>query len=367
MKPSKMQVVVGLSGGVDSAIAAARLKAQDCEVTGLFMKNWEEDDDAEYCAAREDLAMAERVAEVLDIPLKTVNFSHEYWERVFAIFLREYEAGRTPNPDVLCNREIKFKEFLSYAQHLGSNYIATGHYARVEKEHGLCRLLKAVDHSKDQSYFLHTLNQKALSPTLFPLGGALKKDIRAEADALGLPNASRKDSTGICFIGERRFSDFLSRYLPAKPGEMRTPEGKPVGEHQGLWFYTLGQRHGLDIGGSGEAWYVCAKDIETNVLTVVQGHDHPDLMRQSAVVEEMHWVGNLPETLPLQCCAKTRYRQEDQNCLVRGRDGNTLQVEFNEPQRAPTPGQSLVLYQGDEVLGGGIIGTTHPMGSSESQ
>ena len=367
MTPPKMKVVVGLSGGVDSAIAAARLKAQDCEVTGLFMKNWEEDDDAEYCAAREDLAMAEQVVEALDIPLKTVNFAHEYWERVFAIFLREYEAGRTPNPDVLCNREIKFKEFLSYAQHLGSDYIATGHYARVEKANGLCRLLKAVDHSKDQSYFLHTLDQKALSPTLFPLGEALKKDIRAEASALGLPNASRKDSTGICFIGERRFSDFLSRYLPAKPGEMRTPEGKPVGEHQGLWFYTLGQRHGLDIGGPGEAWYVCAKDVETNVLTVVQGHDHPALMRQSARVEDMHWVGKLPEALPLRCCAKTRYRQEDQDCLVYGREGDTLLVEFEEPQRAPTPGQSLVLYQGDEVLGGGIIGTTHPVGSSESQ
>jgi tRNA-specific 2-thiouridylase len=362
----KMKVVVGLSGGVDSAIAAARLKAQGCEVTGLFMKNWEEDDDAEYCAAREDLAMAERVVEALDIPLKTVNFAHEYWDRVFAIFLREYEAGRTPNPDVLCNREIKFKEFLSYAQHLGSDFIATGHYARVKKENGLCRLLKAVDHSKDQSYFLHTLDQKALSPTLFPLGEARKTDIRAEASALGLPNAFRKDSTGICFIGERRFSDFLSRYLPNKPGEMRTPEGKPVGEHQGLWFYTLGQRHGLDIGGPGEAWYVCAKNVETNVLTVVQGHNHPDLMRQSAMVEGMHWVGNIPEALPLRCCAKTRYRQEDQNCLVHEREGNTLPVEFEAPQRAPTPGQSLVLYQGDEVLGGGIIGTTHPVSSPES-
>ena len=367
MTPRKQKVVVGISGGVDSAIAAARLKEQGWDVTALFMKNWEEDDDAEYCAAREDLAMAQQVAEALDIPLLTVNFAHEYWERVFAIFLREYEAGRTPNPDVLCNREIKFKEFLSYAHHLGSNYIATGHYARVEKVGGTFRLLKAHDHSKDQSYFLHTLDQRALSPTLFPLGEAQKKDIRAEANALGLPNADRKDSTGICFIGERRFADFLARYLPPKPGRMCTPDGEPVGEHQGLWFYTLGQRHGLDIGGPGEAWYVCAKDIETNVLTVVQGHDHPDLMRRSAVVEEMHWVGNLPETLPLQCCAKTRYRQEDQNCLVHRRDGNTLLVDFEAPQRAPTPGQSLVLYQGEDVLGGGIIGTTYPMSSSESQ
>jgi len=360
MTPRNQKVVVGLSGGVDSAIAAARLKAQGWEVTALFMKNWEEDDDAEYCAAREDLAMAERVAEALDIPLRTVNFAHEYWERVFAIFLREYEAGRTPNPDVLCNREIKFKEFLSYAQHLGSDYIATGHYARVEKVGGTCRLLKAHDRSKDQSYFLHTLNQRALSPTLFPLGEAQKKDIRTEADALGLPNAERKDSTGICFIGERRFADFLARYLPPKPGRMCTPDGVPVGEHQGLWFYTLGQRQGLDIGGPGEAWYVSAKNIQTNVLTVVQGHDHPTLMRRSVVVEDMHWVGDAPNASPIHCCAKTRYRQTDQNCEVHLQSGDTVLVEFEEPQRAPTPGQSLVLYQGDEVLGGGIIGTTHP-------
>jgi tRNA-specific 2-thiouridylase len=359
MTPRKQKVVVGLSGGVDSAIAAARLKAQGWDVTALFMKNWEEDDDAEYCAAREDLAMAEQVVEALDIPLRTVNFAHEYWERVFAIFLREYEAGRTPNPDVLCNREIKFKEFLSYAHQLGSDYIATGHYARVEKVGGGFRLLKAHDHSKDQSYFLHTLDQRALSPTLFPLGEAQKKDIRAEANTLGLANADRKDSTGICFIGERRFADFLAQYLPPKPGRMCTPDGESVGEHQGLWFYTLGQRHGLDIGGPGEAWYVSAKNIRTNVLTVVQGHDHPELMRRSVVAKGMHWVSDAPNTSLIHCCAKTRYRQTDQPCVVHIQAKNAVLVEFDEPQRAPTPGQSLVLYQGDQVLGGGIISTTH--------
>ena len=363
MTPPKEKVVVGLSGGVDSAIAAARLKAQGWDVTALFMKNWEEDDDAEYCAAREDLAMAERVAEALDIPLRTVNFAHEYWERVFAIFLREYEDGRTPNPDVLCNREIKFKEFLSYARHLGSDYIATGHYARVEKVGSAFRLLKARDRAKDQSYFLYSLDQNALSPTLFPLGEAQKKDIRTEANALGLPNAERKDSTGICFIGERRFADFLARYLPPKPGRMCTPDGEAVGEHQGLWFYTLGQRHGLDIGGPGEAWYVAAKDMERNILTVVQGHDHPDLMRRSVMVEELHWVGDEPDASPIHCHAKTRYRQAGQTCVAHVQGNGTLFVEFEEHQRAPTPGQSLVLYRDDEVLGGGIICTTHPVDS----
>jgi len=363
MTPRKEKVVVGLSGGVDSAIAAARLKAQGWDVTALFMKNWEEDDDAEYCAAREDLAMAERVVEVLDIPLRTVNFAHEYWERVFAIFLREYEAGRTPNPDVLCNREIKFKEFLSYARHLGSNYIATGHYARVEQLGSAFRLLKARDRTKDQSYFLHTLDQTALSPTLFPLGEVHKKEVRAEAKALGLPNAERKDSTGICFIGEKRFADFLARYLPPKPGRMCTPDGEPVGEHQGMWFYTLGQRHGLNIGGPGEAWYVAAKDMARNILTVVQGHDHPRLMRRSVMVEDMHWLGDEPDASLIHCCAKTRYRQADQACVAHIRGNGTLFVEFEEHQRTPTPGQSLVLYRDDEVLGGGIIDTTHPVDS----
>ena len=360
MTRRKEKVVVGLSGGVDSAIAAARLKTQGWDVTALFMKNWEEDDDAEYCAAREDLAMAERVVEVLDIPLRTVNFAHEYWERVFAIFLHEYEAGRTPNPDVLCNREIKFKEFLSYARHLGSNYIATGHYARIEKAGGAFRLLKAHDRTKDQSYFLHTLDQNALSPTVFPLGEAHKKDVRAEAKALGLPNAERKDSTGICFIGERRFADFLARYLPPKPGTMCTPDGEPVGGHQGLWFYTLGQRHGLDICGPGEAWYVAGKDMEKNILTVVQGHDHPGLMRRSIMVEDMHWVGDAPDASLMHCCAKTRYRQADQGCVVHTHANEAVLVEFEEPQRAPTPGQSLVLYRDDEVLGGGVICATRP-------
>ncbi len=351
-------VVVGLSGGVDSAVAAARLKRQGWDVTALFMKNWEEDDDEAYCAAREDLAMATAVSEVLDIPLRTVNFAHEYWERVFAIFLHEYQAGRTPNPDVLCNREIKFKEFLSYAQHLGSDRIATGHYARIEESSGVFFLNKARDLSKDQSYFLHTLDQSALAPTLFPLGELEKTDVRVEAAALGLPNAQRKDSTGICFIGERRFSDFLARYLPVTPGKIQNLDGELIGEHQGLWFYTLGQRHGLDIGGPGEAWYVADKDMATNVLTVVQGHDHRALMKQSVTVREIHWINGTPNHWPLQCQAKTRYRQADQACILYPADDGVFKVVFDEPQRAPTPGQSLVLYKGDHVLGGGVITQT---------
>jgi len=347
--------VVGLSGGVDSGIAASHLKRDGWNVTALFMKNWEEDDDEVYCAAREDLAMATQVSDALDIPLRTVNFSHEYWERVFAIFLREYRAGRTPNPDVLCNREIKFKEFLSYAQHLGSERIATGHYARIEESSGVFFLNKAQDLSKDQSYFLYALGQSALAPTLFPLGELKKTDVREEAAALGLPNAQRKDSTGICFIGERRFSEFLARYLPVTPGRIQNLEGEVVGEHQGLWFYTLGQRQGLDIGGPGEPWYVARKDMEHNVLTVIQGHDHPALMRQSVAVQEMHWINGAPKNWPLRCQAKTRYRQTDQPCTVQSNTPNRIEVVFDDLQRAPTPGQSLVLYDNERVLGGGVI------------
>ena len=353
-------VVVGLSGGVDSAIAAHRLKTQGYHVIGLFMKNWEEDDDEEYCAAREDLAAAQAVSEALGIPLKTVNFSHEYWERVFTIFLDEYRSGRTPNPDVLCNREIKFKEFLSYARDLGADHIATGHYARVEIENNAHQLLKAKDLSKDQSYFLHELTESALALTMFPLGNTVKDAVREEARQLNLPNAERKDSTGICFIGERKFSDFLARYLPPNPGPIRTLEQETVGEHRGLWFYTAGQRHGLDIGGPGDAWYVADKDLEANILYVVQGHDHPALMKDALVVDKMHWIsGSAPERT-FRCQAKTRYRQDDQSCSVSLDNAGGISVRFDSPQRAPMPGQSLALYQNDRVLGGGVISSTHP-------
>ncbi len=358
MPASPPTVVVGLSGGVDSAVAAHRLKTEGYEVIGLFMKNWEEDDDETYCAAREDLAAAEAVSETLGIPLKTVNFSHEYWERVFTIFLDEYRAGRTPNPDVLCNREIKFKEFLSYAKDLGAHHIATGHYARVIKEGGSHRLLKALDLAKDQSYFLHELEEAALGVTIFPLGEIDKQSVREEARNLGLPNAERKDSTGICFIGERKFSDFLARYLPMAPGPIKTLEQETVGEHRGLWFYTAGQRHGLDIGGPGEAWYVAEKDMANNVLYVVQGHDHSALMKQSLIVDKMHWISGSAPGSTLRCSAKTRYRQEDQPCSVIVNDMGGISVAFDSPQRAPTPGQSLALYEGTTVLGGGVISST---------
>ena len=348
-------VVVGISGGVDSAVAAALLKDQGLQVTGLFMKNWEEDDDVAYCGAAEDLAVAETVCAQLGVRLHTVNFSHEYWERVFAVFLREYRAGRTPNPDVLCNKEIKFREFLDYAEHLGADAIATGHYARRETRGGLPTLYKGADQEKDQSYFLYSVSREALSKTLFPLGRLTKTEVRQRARDLGLHNSERKDSTGICFIGERRFKDFLSRYLPNESGRIETPEGALIGQHDGLWFYTLGQRQGLDIGGPGEAWYVSGKDVARNVLEVVQGHDHPALMCKTLRAVEPEWLtGDLPTT-PLTCNAKTRYRQDDQSCVVTQATHDTIDIEFQVPQRAATPGQALVLYHEDRVLGGGTI------------
>jgi len=355
MSSDRKKIVIGLSGGVDSAVAAARLKQEGWNVTGLFMKNWDEDDDEAYCAAREDLAAATAVSETIGISLKTVNFSHEYWERVFSTFLKEYQAGRTPNPDILCNREIKFKEFLSYAQMLGNPVIATGHYARIKNHKNGFGLHKSVDLSKDQSYFLHELDQTALAATIFPLGETNKTDVRAEAVSLGLPNAKRKDSTGICFIGERKFSDFLSKYLPPTPGDIKDLEGKTIGKHQGLWFYTLGQRQGLDIGGAGDAWYVAEKKMTENTLIVVQGHDHPSLLKQSVSVKKMHWTLKAPAQPRLKCFAKTRYRQDDQSCEVEIFPDGSLSATFEELQRAPTPGQSLVLYHDTQVLGGGVI------------
>jgi tRNA-specific 2-thiouridylase len=352
-----------MSGGVDSSVAAWLLKQQGYEVIGLFMKNWEDDDDDEYCSTRQDWIDAASVADVVGVDIDAVNFASEYKDRVFAEFLREYEAGRTPNPDVLCNAEIKFKAFLDHAMALGADRIATGHYARVRERAGEFELLKAVDASKDQSYFLHRLNQSQLSRTLFPLGELQKTDIRRIAEELKLPNARKKDSTGICFIGERPFREFLNRYLSFKPGPMKTPEGDVVGEHVGLSFYTLGQRKGIGIGGSRkhrdtdgnhEPWYVARKDVASNTLYVVQGHDHPWLLSSSLQAGQLSWVaGHGPANGPLH--AKTRYRQTDVACGLRSMSDGGMELHFDQSQWAITPGQSAVLYDGEICLGGGII------------
>jgi tRNA-uridine 2-sulfurtransferase len=353
------KIVVGMSGGVDSSVAALLLKRQGYEVVGLFMKNWEDDDDDEYCSTRQDLVDCASVAEVIGIDLEVVNFSAEYKERVFSAFLAEYSAGRTPNPDVLCNAEIKFKAFLDHAVALGAQRIATGHYARVREVEGRFELLKARDLSKDQSYFLHRLNQGQLARVMFPLGEMKKVEVRKIAKEAGLHNFAKRDSTGICFIGERPFRTFLNRYLPTKPGPMRTPEGRVVGEHVGLSFYTIGQRKGVGIGGlknaAGGAWYVCGKNPEKNELVVVQGHDHPLLLSRMLRAEDLAWVSGQGPRTGAAYSAKTRYRQADADCLVRSAGEGELDVEFTTPQWAVTPGQSVVLYQGDACLGGGVI------------
>lgn len=352
-------VVVGLSGGVDSSVAALLLKRAGYRVIGVFMKNWEDDDDDEYCSTRQDLVDAVSVAEVLGIEIEAVNFAAEYRERVFAQFLAEYRAGRTPNPDVLCNSEIKFKAFLDYALRLGADSIATGHYARLRGAAGTRELLKATDLGKDQSYFLHRLDQVQLAPTLFPLGEMPKHEVRELAQREGLPTFAKKDSTGICFIGERPFREFLSRYLPREPGDMRSPEGKVLGVHQGLMYYTLGQRQGLGIGGtvegSGTPWYVAGKDRSRNELIVVQGHDHPLLQREVLEVADLHWISGTAPRAEKRYGAKTRYRQPDADCRVEFPSPNRMRVHFESAQWAPTPGQYLVLYEGEVCLGGGVI------------
>ncbi len=358
------RVIVGLSGGVDSSVAALLLKRQGCDVQAVFMKNWEEDDRDGYCAAAKDLADARDVSRKLDIGLQSVNFSSEYWERVFVHFLDEYRAGRTPNPDVLCNQEIKFRAFLDHALALGADRIATGHYARVTYAGGRYRLLKGRDRSKDQSYFLYPLGQEALGHTLFPLGDLHKSEVRRMAAQAGLATHAKKDSTGICFIGERPFRQFLAGYLPARPGEMRTPAGEVVGSHAGLMYYTLGQRRGLEIGGrrgaGGEPWFVAGKDLVHNVLVVCQGHDHPLLYSRALSAAQLTWTAGHPPPLPLRCNAKVRYRQPDQGCSVSAGAGGSVLVAFDTPQRAVTPGQSVVFYAADECLGGGIITATEP-------
>jgi tRNA-specific 2-thiouridylase len=353
------KVVIGMSGGVDSSVAAWMLKEQGYEVVGLFMKNWEDDDNDEYCSARQDWLDVVSVADLIGIDVEAVNFAAEYRERVFAEFLREYAAGRTPNPDVLCNAEIKFKAFLDHAMSLGADAIATGHYARVRHEAGQVQLLKALDVSKDQSYFLHRLTQQQLANVLFPLGEIPKTEVRVIAEKIGLHNAKKKDSTGICFIGERPFREFLNRYLPREPGPIKTPEGKIVGEHMGLAFFTLGQRKGIGLGGSqdgnGDAWYVARKDVANNTLYVVQGHEHPWLLANQLEAIDASWIAGAPPVAG-SYSAKTRYRQVDSACTLLAENSPTnFGLHFQEPQWAITPGQSAVLYNGDICLGGGII------------
>jgi tRNA-specific 2-thiouridylase len=344
-----MKVVVGMSGGVDSSVAALLLKRAGHEVVGLFMKNWEDDDNDEYCSTRQDLVDAAAAADVIGIDLEAVNFAAEYKDRVFADFLREYSAGRTPNPDVLCNAEIKFKAFLDHAMRLGAEKIATGHYARTDG----VRLLRGLDGAKDQSYFLHRLNGAQLARVLFPVGEMKKSEVRRLALEAGLPNHAKKDSTGICFIGERPFRDFLNRYLPKVPGPIKTSEGKTLGEHIGLAFYTIGQRKGIGIGGAGEAWYVAEKRMAENELVVVQGHDHPLLLKTALRAEDTSWTsGRLPGTG--SHTAKTRYRQADAACTLAS-TGSGIKVDFAAPQWAVTPGQSVVLYDNEVCLGGGVI------------
>jgi tRNA-uridine 2-sulfurtransferase len=346
-------IVVGMSGGVDSAVAALLLKRQGCRVTGVFMKNWEEED-TEHCPARQDFLDVLAVAEVIGIEVEAVNFTEEYRDRVFRYFLDEYRAGRTPNPDVLCNAEIKFKAFLDHALKLGADKIATGHYARIDERSGLFRLLKGVDTGKDQSYFLYRLNQSQLSKAMFPLGGLWKSEVRDIARGAGLPNYAKKDSTGICFIGERPFREFLQKYLPIHPGDMETPEGEAVGRHQGLMYYTIGQRKGLGIGGPGEPWFVAGKNPDRNVLIVVQGHAHPLLYRSALEAADLSWIaGSSPPDGA--CGAKNRYRQADAACHARVMDSGLIRLSFDEPQWAVTPGQSAVLYDGEACLGGGVI------------
>jgi tRNA-uridine 2-sulfurtransferase len=348
------RVIVGMSGGVDSSVAALLLKQQGYEVVGLFMKNWEDEDTDDYCSAKEDLIDAAAVADRLGIELEAVNFSTQYKERVFANFLSEYRAGRTPNPDVLCNAEIKFKAFLDHALSLGANFIATGHYAQLERRGDQLKLLRGRDASKDQSYFLYRLTQAQLTKSMFPLGRFEKAEVRQIAQRNDLPTYAKKDSTGICFIGERPFREFLGRYLPREPGAMRTPEGKVVGEHQGLMYYTIGQRQGLGIGGAGAPWFVAAKNLTTNTLDVVQGHDHPGLHRHDLVARELSWIAGVPPDEEGSYTAKIRYRQADTPCRIRIRGGE-CQVFFDNPQWAVTPGQSVVLYSEECCIGGGII------------
>ncbi|MBX9914468.1 MAG: tRNA 2-thiouridine(34) synthase MnmA [Pseudomonadaceae bacterium] len=368
--PSKasQRVIVGMSGGVDSSVSALLLLEQGYQVEGLFMKNWEEDDGSEYCTAMDDLADAQAVCDRIGIKLHTANFAAEYWDNVFEHFLAEYKAGRTPNPDILCNREIKFKAFLDYALMLGADLIATGHYVRRRDLDDRTELLKGLDPNKDQSYFLHAVGGEQLAKTLFPVGELEKPEVRAIAERHQLATAKKKDSTGICFIGERRFSDFLKQYLPAQPGVIETTTGEAIGQHHGLMYHTIGQRQGLGIGGlkdaGDEPWYVLGKDMARNVLLVGQGNEHPLLFSHALLVSEMFWVNPFDLSSPRQLTAKVRYRQSDQACTLE-QTSNGYRAVFAQPQRAVTPGQSVVFYADEVCLGGGVIESAQPWDFSQ--
>jgi tRNA-specific 2-thiouridylase len=356
----QIKVVVGMSGGVDSSVSAYLLKQQGYQVEGLFMKNWEEDDNDEYCAAAEDLKDAQAVSDKLGITLHTINFAAEYWDNVFEYFLEEYKAGRTPNPDIMCNKEIKFKAFLEFAaEELSADYIATGHYVQRSDKTGNWQMLRGLDDNKDQSYFLYTLGEQHIAQTLFPIGHLEKPKVREIALEQDLVTHDKKDSTGICFIGERKFKDFLAQYLPAQPGQIETAEGKIIGKHEGLMYHTLGQRKGLLIGGmkeyGEEPWYVVDKDIERNVLIVGQGANHPRLYSRGLLANQLHWVDRKGPQQAIRCSVKTRYRQQDIPCQITPNIDGSILVEFDEPQKAVTPGQSAVFYQNEICLGGGII------------
>ena len=357
--PNSEKIIVGMSGGVDSSVSAYLLKKQGYVVEGLFMKNWEEDDTSEYCSAAVDLADAEQVCQKLDIPLHTVNFSSEYWDNVFEHFLNEYKNGRTPNPDVMCNREIKFKAFLEHAQTLGADKIATGHYVRNELVNNKFALLRGLDPDKDQSYFLYLLNQFQISRALFPIGRLQKSEVRTIAEEQGFDVFNKKDSTGICFIGERKFKDFLEQFLPAQPGEIRDSADKVIGQHSGLMYYTIGQRQGLGIGGTTDGseapWYVVEKDLTANTLVVTQGHDHPHLLKESCSYTDLHWIDPDREINSALLTAKIRYRQKDVKCKIQMSGSKEGLVIFENPQRAITPGQAIVFYEDEVCLGGATI------------
>lgn len=360
---SNTRVVVGMSGGVDSSVTALLLKRQGYDVIGIFMKNWDDTDEFGHCTAEEDAEDVRRVCSQIGIPFYTVNFEKEYMDKVFSYFLDEYKKGRTPNPDVMCNREIKFGEFLQKALALGANYMATGHYAKVEQVDGEYRLLRGVDAGKDQTYFLNALNQQQLSKAMFPIGHLPKAKVREIALEAGLATAKKKDSTGVCFIGERNFKEFLSSYLPAKSGEMQTLDGTVKGMHDGLMYYTLGQRQGLGIGGSGsgEPWFVAGKDLERNILYVVQGEKHPSLYSVGLSATDLNWISAVRPSSPFRCTAKFRYRQADQGVTLQFTGDSTCAVTFDEPQKAVTPGQAVVFYEGDVCLGGAIIDQVKPL------
>ncbi|MEK4147211.1 tRNA 2-thiouridine(34) synthase MnmA [Robertmurraya sp. FSL W8-0741] len=353
--PKDTRVVVGMSGGVDSSVAALLLKQQGYDVIGIFMKNWDDTDEFGVCTATEDYNDVIRVCNQIGIPYYAVNFEKQYWDKVFTYFLDEYKAGRTPNPDVMCNKEIKFKAFLEHALNLGADYLATGHYARVDRRDGEVKMLRGIDENKDQTYFLNQLSQEQLEKVMFPIGDIEKSKVREIAIEAGLATATKKDSTGICFIGERNFKEFLSNYLPAQPGNMETLDGEVVGKHDGLMYYTIGQRHGLGIGGSGEPWFVIGKDLKRNVLFVGQSFHNEKLYSDSIIASSVSWISNEPKPDSFQCTAKFRYRQPDNHVTVQALGDGKVKVVFHEPIRAVTPGQAVVFYNGDECLGGGTI------------